>query len=53
MQRFATESVVVELREESWSDCFKMESKFVKLFLYVFVIKLTVVDSQSQTTVSF
>ena len=32
---------------------FKMESKFVIFVLYVFVIKLKVVDSQSQTTVSF
>ena len=31
----------------------KMESKFVTFFLYVFVVKMTLVQSQSQTTVSF
>ena len=30
----------------------KMESKFVTFFLYVLAIEMTVVDSQSQTTVS-
>ena len=44
MQRLVIKLVVVGLRELVM---IKMESKFVTFFLYVFVIKMTVVDSQT------
>ena len=47
MQRLVIKSVVLGFRELVMV---KMESKFVTFFLYVFVIKIIVVDSQ--TTVS-
>ena len=48
MKRLVIDSVVVELREESWSDCLRWSLGFI----YVFVIKMIMVDSESQTTVS-
>ena len=51
MQRFTVESVQVELQQESWS-MLKMESKFVIFLLFVFMADMTVVSSQSKTTVS-
>ena len=53
MQTLAIDSVAAELREDNWPDCLiKMGPKFATFILYVFVVKMTVVDSQSQTTVS-
>ena len=53
MRRFAVVSVVVELRQRSLKDIFKMESKFVIFLLCVFMADMTVVNSQGKkTTVS-
>ena len=47
------ESVVSWASRGNLVRLFKMKSKFVTFFLiYVFVVKMIVVDSQSQTTVS-
>jgi hypothetical protein len=53
VRRFAVVSVVVELRQRSLKDIFKMESKFVIFLLFVFMADMTVVNSQGKkTTVS-